>query len=66
METKNLSNVRRFALIAVVGNFAAVALAASVLPRELLPIVGLVLPLLSLGIIEAAAENRVGHQLAAS
>ncbi|MEY4579672.1 MAG: hypothetical protein RL701_4375 [Pseudomonadota bacterium] len=57
MPTKNLSNVRRFALIAVAGNFAAVALAATVLPRELLPIVGLMLPLLSLGVIEAAAEG---------
>lgn len=63
MDLKNLSNVRRLALVTVIGNLVATAVAALVLPRELagiVPVVGLTLPLLSTAVLENAAERRLG------
>ncbi|MET0386053.1 MAG: hypothetical protein ABW321_08850 [Polyangiales bacterium] len=56
----NLTNVRRFAVAAVAANVAVIGGAALALPRELLvllPIAGLVLPLLTTSVVEAAAER---------
>ncbi|MEY4579673.1 MAG: hypothetical protein RL701_4376 [Pseudomonadota bacterium] len=66
MEIKNLSNVRRLALSAVIFNVLAIVTAAIALPHELsvlLPIVALVLPLLTLAGIESVAERRLGGGL---
>jgi len=63
MELENLSKVRRLALITVVGNLVAAAVAALVLPKELagiVPVVGLTLPLLSTALLEGFAERRLG------
>jgi hypothetical protein len=63
MELKNLSKVRRLALLTVAGNLVATAIAALVLPRELagiVPVVGLMLPLLSTAVLEGAAERQLG------
>jgi hypothetical protein len=64
MELKNLTKLRRQAVLVVVSNVALVLAVAWALPSELhgvLPIVGLVLPLLSLGFIDAAAEARTSQ-----
>jgi hypothetical protein len=61
MERSNLSRVRRWAAAAVAANVALLLLIAWALPKELLgvlPVLGLMLPLLSTGFIEAAAETR--------
>lgn len=58
----NLKNVRRWAVAAVVANVGVTLFAAAVLPANalgVLPIVGLVLPLLTTGVIDAAAQTRL-------
>ena len=58
MELKNITTLRRVAASAVVANIAVVALAALVLPAELmgvLPVVGLILPLLTESAVERFA-----------
>jgi hypothetical protein len=61
MERQNLSKVRRWAAFVVAANVALLLAVAWALPKELLgvlPVLGLTLPLLSTGFIEAAAERR--------
>jgi hypothetical protein len=68
MEIKNLSNVRRLALAAVLFNVVAILFAAIALPSELkalVPVLGLVLPMLTLSVIGGAAERRLGAHFAA-
>ena len=58
----NLENLRKWAAVAVVANVGVTLLAAAVLPASavgLLPILGLVLPLLTTGVIDAAAQPRL-------
>jgi hypothetical protein len=60
----NLKTLRKWAVVAVVANVGATLLAAVVLPANaigLLPILGLALPLLTTGVIDAAAQRRL-HQ----
>lgn len=60
----DLKNLRRWALAAVVANVGVTLLAAAVLPASavgLLPVIGLVLPLLTTGVIDAAAQPRLQH-----
>jgi predicted anti-sigma-YlaC factor YlaD len=60
----NLKNLRLWAVGAVVANVGVTLLAAAVLPANamgLLPVIGLVLPLLTTGVIEAAAQPRLQH-----
>jgi predicted anti-sigma-YlaC factor YlaD len=60
----NLKNLRRWAVAAVVANVGVTLLAAAVLPASavgLLPVIGLVLPLLTTGVIDAAAQPRLQH-----
>ncbi|HET6333300.1 MAG TPA: hypothetical protein VFG30_08810 [Polyangiales bacterium] len=60
----NLKNLRRWAVGAVVANVGVTLLAAAVLPAGamgLLPVIGLVLPLLTTGVIDAAAQPRLQH-----
>jgi Flp pilus assembly protein TadB len=67
MKLNNITDVRRLAVAAVGANLLLTIVAAVVLPRELLvvlPIVGLTLPLLTTAFLEAAAERRLGDQLA--
>lgn len=66
MELKNLTKVRRYALAAVAINLGIFAAVAALLPKELhvlVPILGLVLPLLSTAAVEAHAERGSGGQL---
>jgi len=52
--------LRRWSVVAVVANIAATLLAAAVLPadvRGVLPVIALVLPLLTTGVLEAAAQH---------
>lgn len=68
MEIKNLSRVRRMALIAVLFNVFAVVLAALLLPGEskaLVPVLALVLPMLTLSVVDGAFERRLGGHLPA-
>lgn len=61
----NLKNLRRWAVVAVVANVGVTLLAAAVLPASavsVLPVIGLVLPLLTTGVIDAAAGPRLQHQ----
>ena len=63
MELKNLSKVRRLAVLGVLANVVAVAAAAIASPKELLvvvPLLALTLPLLTAAALEAAAERRLG------
>lgn len=56
METKNLSQARKLALGAVIGNVALLLGAAFALPepaRTIVPVMALVLPLLSMTVVEA-------------
>ena len=58
MELKNIAKVRRVAASAVVANLAVVALAALILPEEVigvLPVIGLILPLLTTSLVERVA-----------
>jgi hypothetical protein len=61
MELKNnVTQVRRFAVAAVLVTVAVTLGAAALLPRELLvllPIFGLTLPLLSTGVLEAMIDQ---------
>lgn len=60
----NLKNLRRWAVVAVVANVGVTLLAAAVLPASaigVLPVIGLVLPLLTTGVIDAAAQQRLQH-----
>ena len=61
MDRQNLSKVRRWAVLAVAANVALFLAVAWALPKELLgvlPVLGLTLPLLTTGFIEAATEHR--------
>jgi hypothetical protein len=61
MDRQNLSKVRRWAVLAVTANIALLLAVAWALPKDLLgvlPVLGLMLPLLTTGFIEAAAERR--------
>jgi predicted anti-sigma-YlaC factor YlaD len=60
----NLKNLRLWAVVAVVANVGVALLAAAVLPASavgLLPILALALPLLTTGVIDAAAQPRLQH-----
>jgi hypothetical protein len=62
MTNENLTPVRRLAVLAVIANIAVVISAALALPKELLvllPIVGLVLPLLTIAGLEAVAQGQL-------
>lgn len=56
----NLSNIRRWSVVAVVANVGVALLAAAILPAEalgLLPVLALTLPLLTTGLLEAAVPH---------
>ena len=56
--------LRRWALVAVVANVGAALLAAAVLPAHVLgvlPVIAIVLPLLTTGVLEAAAQHYEHH-----
>jgi hypothetical protein len=60
----NLKNLRRWAVAAVVANIGVTLVAAAVLPASamsVLPILALALPLITTGVIDAAAEHRLSH-----
>jgi hypothetical protein len=60
----NLKNLRRWAVAAVVANIGLTLVAAAVLPANamsVLPILALALPLITTGVIDAAAEHRLSH-----
>jgi hypothetical protein len=60
----NLKSLRRWAVAAVVANVAVTVVAAAVLPASamsVLPILALALPLITTGVIDAAAEQRLSH-----
>ena len=60
----NLSNLRRWSLVAVVANVGVAVLAAIVMPAHvlgLLPVLALTLPLLTTGVLEAAASGSARH-----
>lgn len=60
----NLKNLRRWAVAAVVANVAVTLGAAAVLPASamgVLPILALALPLITTGVIDAAAQPRLSH-----
>jgi hypothetical protein len=60
----NLSNLRRWSVVAVVANVGIAVLAAVVLPAHalgLLPVLALTLPLLTTGVLDAAAQNRASQ-----
>jgi hypothetical protein len=60
----NLKNLRRWAVAAVVANVAVTLVAAAVLPASaigVLPILALALPLITTGVIDAAAQQRLTH-----
>jgi hypothetical protein len=60
----NLKNLRTWAVVAVGANVGLALLAAAVLPASaagLLPILALALPLLTTGVIDAAAQPRLHH-----
>jgi hypothetical protein len=58
MDRTQLSKLRRFALLAVVSNLAALVLLSALLPHVLLPIAALILPLITAAIVEAALEHK--------
>lgn len=65
MDRQNLSQVRRWAALAVAANIALFFAVAWALPKELLgvlPILGLTLPLLTTGFLEAATERRANEE----
>jgi hypothetical protein len=65
MDRQNLSQVRRWAVLVVAANVVLLLAVAWALPKELLgvlPVLGLMLPLLSTSFIEAAAERRVKRE----
>ncbi|HKU44522.1 MAG TPA: hypothetical protein VJR89_40455 [Polyangiales bacterium] len=56
----NLKNLRRWSLVAVAANLGVAVLAAVALPAQaavLLPLLALTLPLLTTGVLDAAADN---------
>jgi predicted anti-sigma-YlaC factor YlaD len=56
----NLANLRRWSVVAVVANVGIALLAAAVLPAHalgLLPVLALTLPLLTTGVLDAAASG---------
>jgi hypothetical protein len=62
----NLKNLRRWAVVAVAANVAVTLVAAAVVPASamsVLPILALALPLITTGVLDAAAEQnqRLSH-----
>jgi len=60
----NLKNLRRWSVAAVVANVGVTLVAAAVLPASamgVLPILALALPLITTGVIDAAAQQRLTH-----
>ncbi len=60
----NLTKLRRWAIAAVVANVGLTLVAAAVLPASamgVLPILALALPLITTGVIDAAAQPRLSH-----
>jgi hypothetical protein len=56
----NLNKLRRWSVVAVVANVGVALLAAAVLPAQalgLLPVLALTLPLLTTGVLDAAASG---------
>lgn len=60
LSLQDAKHLRRWAVVAVVANVAVTLIAAVALPahaRGVLPILGLVLPLLTTGVLDAAAQR---------
>jgi len=60
----NLANLRRWSIVAVVANVGIALVAAVVLPAQalaLLPVLALTLPLLTTGVLDAAASGCARH-----
>ena len=58
---QDTTSLRRWAVVAVAANIAATLAVAAVLPAHalaLLPVIGLSLPLLTTGVLDAFAERR--------
>ena len=58
------TNLGRWAVLAVAANVGLALVAAAALPAQalaVLPVLGLALPLLTTGVLDAALERRVGQ-----